>query len=471
MRRGELGMVTESYDGEMRNAGPNADQVRYALWLLLVIYTLNFMDRQIIAILAEPIKVELDLTDTQLGLLGGIAFAFFYTVLGIPIARLAERGNRVRIISIAVIVWSFFTAVCGMVQNFTQLLVARIGVGVGEAGCTPPAHSLIADYVPPERRASALAFYSTGVPIGAALGYVVGAYIAAHFGWRSAFLAVGLPGIAVGLLAWLTLKEPRQSAPPEIRSQPISGSTSFAMTLKVLLRQRSYVYGVMGAAAITFLGYGQTYFLPSFLTRVHEMELAERGLALALMTFIAGVSGTLIGGRIADHFASRDVRAYMIIPAIAVAAGIPFFLFAMQVSSATGAIVLVGMQTLLNCLWYGPIYAAIQGLVAPGNRATAVAVMLFVINLFGLGLGPSLVGFASDVLASANFADLSGGLAFAKHCSDTISEIWANHCVQAQGEGLRQALMATNVFGLLGFAAFVMGARSLTSDLEAAHAR
>ena len=184
--------------------------VRYALWLLLIIYTLNFVDRQIVGILAGPIKTELGISDTQIGLLTGIAFAFFYTLLGIPIARLAENNNRANIIGTAVIVWSAFTALSGIAQNFTQLFLARIGVGVGEAGCTPPAHALISDYVTPEKRASAIAFYSLGVPIGTAAGFLIGAQLGATYGWRVAFLAVGLPGVLLGLLAMFTLKEPRK---------------------------------------------------------------------------------------------------------------------------------------------------------------------------------------------------------------------------------------------------------------------
>lgn len=444
--------------------------VRYALWLLLLIFTLNFMDRQIVAILAEPIKTELRLSDAQIGLLGGLAFAFFFTVLGIPIARYAEHGNRVRIISVAVIVWSGFTAVCGVAQNFAQLLLARIGVGIGEAGCTPPAHSLIADYVPAERRASALAFYSTGIPIGAALGYVLGASIATHFGWRAAFLAVGVPGVLVGVIAWLTLKEPRtarRGVTGGVLPETPVASGSFASALGALLSRPSYGYAVAGAAAISFLGYGQTYFLPSFLTRVHDMGLSERGIVLAAMTFVSGVAGTLIGGRIADRYGMRDPRAYMVIPGIAIGAGIPVFLLAMIAETAWAAVALIGVQTLLNCLWYGPVYAAIQGMVLPGHRATAVAVMLFVINMFGLGLGPFLVGFASDWFAAAHFDAVSGGFTMADQCVRSAAGA-PDLCAVAQAEGLRQALMATNIIGAFGLIAFFLGARTIALDMRSA---
>ncbi|MFN8732103.1 MAG: spinster family MFS transporter, partial [Hyphomonadaceae bacterium] len=263
--------------------------VRYALWVLLIIYTLNFVDRQIVAILAGPIKKDLGISDGQLGMLIGLAFAFFYTILGIPIARYAERGNRPGIIATAVIVWSGFTALCGLAQNFTQLLLARIGVGVGEAGCTPPAHSLISDYVPAEKRASAIAFYSLGVPVGTAMGYIVGAWIAQHYGWRVAFFAVGIPGIIIGLIAFATLKEPRKLG--LVKLGAAGSAPSLAQTARELTARKSYWYAVGAATTISFLGYGHAAFLPIFFARVHGMPLGDIGTAMALMTFFAGVAG------------------------------------------------------------------------------------------------------------------------------------------------------------------------------------
>jgi MFS family permease len=440
--------------------------VRYALWMLLIIYTLNFVDRQIVAILAEPIKRELGLTDGQLGMLGGIAFAFFYTFLGIPIARLAERGDRVRIISIAVVVWSGFTAVSGAAQNFVQLLLARIGVGVGEAGCTPPAHSLISDYAPPEKRASALAFYSLGVPVGSALGFIVGAFIAQTWGWRAAFFAVGLPGVILGVVAWLTLKEPRKLG---LVAPPAPGaSMSFKEALKELGQRKSYWHAVAAATTISFLGYGHAYFLPSFLTRVHDMGLFERGAALAVMTFVSGVVGTLIGGRIADQAARKDTRAYMSVPLIAFICGAPFFWAGMFVEGATAAILLLAVPTLLNSLWYGPVYAAVQGLVMPRTRATAVAIMLFVVNMVGLGAGPTAIGFFSDVFAAREFASLApAGADYAAFCAKGAATAADALCKTAQAEGIRWSLLATSSVGILVVVFFWMGRKTIREDLAA----
>jgi MFS family permease len=420
----------------------------YALSLLLGIYTLNFLDRQIVNILAEPIKQELGLQDWQLGMLTGLSFALFYTVLGLPIARLAERGNRVAIISVAVAVWSAFTVACGLAQSFTQLLLARIGVGVGEAGCTPPAHSLITDYTPKEKRASALAFYSMGVPIGSLLGLAMGAVIADQFGWRVAFLVAGLPGLLLAAVAWFTLKEPRKAA---AAASTVGAETapSFGEALRELRSKKTFWRVAMAAALISFIGYAHVAFFGSFFLRVHGpalegladrvggalgMELGALGFlgpALGLMIGLSGALGTWLGGQIADRAAQKDIRAYMSVPALAVLAGLPFFVAAMLVADPLWALLLLVLPTLFNSLWYGPVYAAVQGMVQPRTRATAVAVLLFVVNLIGLGLGPLLVGLLSDALAvSMGPAD---GLRWAIILSGLIGVLVAGFFWSARG--------------------------------------
>jgi predicted MFS family arabinose efflux permease len=446
--------------------GLTDSSVRYGLWLLLVIYTLNFVDRQIVAVLGEDIKRDLGLTDTQLGLLGGLAFALFYTFLGIPIARIAERGNRVGIISAALVVWSGFTALCGTATSFWQILLYRFGVGVGEAGCTPPAHSLISDYVKPEKRASALALYSMGVPIGTFGGFAIGAIIAANYGWRAAFFMVGLPGVLLGILAFFTLKEPRKlglSLPPTVK-------THFGEALKELRAIPSYWFAVLGATVVSFLGYGHAYFLQAFLARVHGMELQERGVAFAFMVLIAGVLGTWAGGKIADSYAKKDARAYVILPAIAFALGTPFFLAAMfwPVAPGSGYIVLLwlAIPTAMNSVWYGPVYAAIQGLVKPHTRATAVAVMFFILNLIALGLGPTTIGYFSDVFAAQHFGAATAA-AFEAACPPGGAEA---ACLAAQAEGIRLSLLVTSGVIIIGLLCFWMSSRTIRADLARAQA-
>jgi predicted MFS family arabinose efflux permease len=417
--------------------------VRYAMWMLLFIYTLNFLDRQIVNILAEPIKQDLGLSDTQLGLLTGLAFAVVYTVLGIPIARYADKftTNRVGVIAVALAVWSGFTALCGLAGNFVHLLLARIGVGIGEAGCTPPAHSLITDKAPPDKRASALAFYSMGVPLGSLLGMALGGVMADVLGWRWAFILVGLPGVILAVIAWMTIKEPRRLGlvPP-----PAPGVTQigFKGALAELGKRRTYWLVCLGAAVISFLGYGQIAFFGSFYARVHGMQIGEIGLLLGLMIGSAGVLGTWIGGQIADAAAKRDTRAYMTVPAVALIAGGPFFIAAMLVNNPYLSMALLAIPTALNSLWYGPVYAAIQSLAGPRLRATAVAIMLFIVNMIGLGLGPLTIGAVSDYFATG------AGMGAA--------------------EGLRQAILWTGLFGLIPVVLFFVGRATIRDDLKAA---
>jgi predicted MFS family arabinose efflux permease len=442
--------------------------VRYALIMLLVIYTLNFVDRGIINILAGPIKDDLGISDKALGLLMGIGFAFFYTVLGLPIARFAESANRAKIISVSVVIWSAFTALSGLAQNYWHLLAARIGVGIGEAGCTPPAHSLISDYVPAEKRASAIAFYSLGVPIGSAMGLIIGATIADAFGWRWAFAAVGLPGILVGVIAYFTLKEPRVLG---LVTQHKAGSgPSLLATAKELTNRKSYWYVVGAATMISFLSYGKSAFIPVMLSRVHGLSLTEIGTFLALSGIVAGVFGTMIGGFIADRAAKTDVRAYMTIPMIAFIISVPFFLWAMFADNAYFAMALLTVPSLLNSIWYGPVYASIQGLVGPQSRATAVALMLFVLNMIGLGVGPFTVGYLSDILTAETFSqnfgltvDSAGD--YATYCAKGAVTASNAACKVAAAEGLRLSLAWHSILGVLVVLFFILARKTLKQDM------
>ena len=383
---------------------------RYALSVLLVIYILNFLDRQIVAILAEPIKNELHLADWQLGVMTGLAFALFYTVLGIPIARYAETGHRPRIIAAAAGLWSLFTIACGFAQNFVQLVACRIGVGIGEAGCTPPAHSLITDYTPREKRASALAFYALGTPLGGLLGLALGGLIADAYGWRTAFLFAGLPGLLMAVVAWTTLREPRRQLHTDMAALKAS-RPDFRTAMAEIRGKRSFWLIAFAAAIKAFIGYGAASFLAPFFFRNHGAELAQiaggfglgvtgfLGVALGIVLGLTGAVGTWMGGWLADKYGARDLRAYVSIPAISTLLGIPFYIAGLLVDSAVLALILFAFPPILNTLWYGPGYAAVQGLVQPQTRATATAVLLFIINLIGLGLGPLGVGAVSDFIS------------------------------------------------------------------------
>jgi MFS transporter, Spinster family, sphingosine-1-phosphate transporter len=411
----------------------------YVLGMLVVVYVFNFLDRQIVTILAEPIKNDLGLNDTQIGLMTGLAFAIFYTVLGIPIARLADRANRVSIISAALVIWSGMTALCGMAQNFAQILAARIGVGVGEAGCSPPAHSLIADYFPPEKRASALSIYALGIPIGSILGLLAGGWIAELYGWRTAFFVVGIPGIALAVLVKLSIREPlRGMSDVAARQTPTGEQPSLGETLKTLLSNKTMLHLAMGGALTSFVGYGLGQWMPAFFMRVHAMGIAETATYFGLVLGVASAIGTVLGGTIADKLASRDRRNYAWLPAGGVLIAFPFYVVAMLNDNPYIAIAILVAPSLLNSLWLGPAFGTIQNLAPMRMRALASAVMLFVLNIIGLGLGPFLVGVLSDLLSGTFGQD---SLRYAILIA-TFAYFWAGAHFLLAGRTIRQDLDA-----------------------------
>jgi predicted MFS family arabinose efflux permease len=405
------------------DAPPSASPItgvkhRYILLMLLGAYTLSFLDRQVVTILAESIKKDLRITNLELGMLTGLAFAIFYTFLGIPIARLAERRSRPLIIAIAMTLWSGFTVLSGLATSFAVMALARLGVGFGEAGCNPCAHSMIADITPPEKRASALAFYSLGVPIGSMLGLILGGVIADAYGWRFAFFVAGAPGLLLAAIIALTIKEPRSQIAAHIQARALS-SPSFTQTLKELQAKRTFWLIAVAAGLLAFVGYGHAAFGVPFFLRVHGKEVAALahsfglgpqgflGIASALTAGIGGLVGTWLGGFLADRAAARDKRAYMTVPAIAGLLSLPFVFAIYLVENPALALAIGFIPALLNTLWYGPVYATAQSVVAPQSRATTAAILLFVLNLIGLGLGPMSVGALNDLLA-ASFGEVEG---------------------------------------------------------------
>ena len=381
---------------------------RAAVSLLLVLFALSFLDRQIINILAEPIKAELDLADWQIGLMSGLAFAVLYTLAGSPIARLADRAHRPRIIGVAVVLWSLFTASCGFVGSFVQLLAARVGVGIGEAGLTPPATSLIMDYAPPEKRASTLAHYHMGVPLGSLLGLALGGLLFDWVGWRHAFLIVGAPGVLMGVAAMLILREPRSRGGAVVATQ--DRRPGYGDTFRALARIRSYRLFVLATAFQAFVSYGQAPFVASFFFRQHGAQLADMaasvglqragflGLALGLAHGVAGLLGVWLGGQLADRIARGDVRHYGTVPSMAALLTIPTFIIAIITPDAGFALLLLAVPSLFNAMWFGPVHTTQQSVVPKEMRATATAVLLLILNLIGLGLGPLAVGLLSDWL-------------------------------------------------------------------------
>ncbi len=426
----------------------------YVLFILVVVYTFNFIDRQIIGILAVPIKEELMLSDTQLSLMGGLAFALFYTFLGIPIAWLADRKSRTWIMTIALTLWSAMTAACGLVQNFTQLFLVRIGVGVGEAGGVAPAYSLIADYFPPHQRARALSIYSFGIPLGGALGIILGGVLTTLVGWRVAFIAVGVLGLLIAPIFRLTMREPKrgQFDGADAAVEPVAISE----VVRTLMRKPSFWGLSLGAASSSMMGYGLIFWLPSFFVRsfgealpgfFHWMPsflLPEAPSALLYASYfygtillVGGLAGIWLGGVLADRFGAGSKSAYALIPAFAFLATIPFFVFGVLTNSLIAVFFLFMIITALSLVWLGPVLSAFQHLVTPNMRATASAIFLFINNLIGIGLGNLVIGALSDSL-QASYGD----------------------------ESLRYAILVGTVFYVIAAVLFIRTAPRLSADWE-----
>ncbi len=379
----------------------------YVLGLLTVVYTFNFIDRQVLAILAPYIQAEMKFTDSQLGLLGGPAFAVVYSTLALPIAWLADRVSRTSIIATSLAIWSGFTALCGMATGFTFLFGARMGVGVGEAGGVAPSYSLVADYFPKAQRARALAVYSFGVSIGTGLGYLFGGLLAAAIDWRAAFIVIGLAGVLLAPLLKLTVKDPERGrydreAPPEgviATPAPAQKPASFGEVWAILLKKPSFWFLAFGAACSSVYGYGAAFWLPTFFQRSLGMEGAERAWYMAGIAFFGGTAGIWLGGWLADKL-GRGVKraAYPLVPAIGFLIAVPLFFVAMNTEDKTLAFFLFLIPQALSLAWLGPVVTAVQHLVPSHMRSTASASFLLINNLVGIGLGIYLLGAVSEYL-------------------------------------------------------------------------
>ena len=369
------------------------------LLLLLLAYIFNFLDRQIVSILKIPIKAELGLTDTQLGLMGGIAFASVYSTLAIPIARYADRsGRRARVIGISAAVWSLFTALCGLVGNFWQLFAARMGVGVGEAGGVAPSYALIAQHFPPSRRARALAVFSLGIPIGSALGLFFGGWLAETIDWRTAFVIIGLAGLPVGWLIATRVPE----APAEAPVAPLADDTPrFLEVASELARKPSFWLLSFGAASCSTAGYGLGFWLPSYFSESLGLSLGSIGSFFGTIVLIGGSAGIFLGGALADKLGGSRPYAYPLTPAVAFLFAAPIYAAAMSVESLTAAWALFTVAYALSLTWLGPIVNAVQSLVDPPRRATASASFLLINNLIGIGFGTFIFGYLADLLRPA----------------------------------------------------------------------
>jgi predicted MFS family arabinose efflux permease len=459
----------------------SAGYKRLVALLLMAAYTFNSMDRTVVSIVASSIKSDLKLTDTQLGLLGGTAFAVLYALGGIPIARLAERVSRVNIITVALIVWSGLTALCGTAATFPQLLLIRVGVGVAEAGCSPPAHSLISDYYEPTRRASALSVYSCGISLGYILAALVGGAVAQRLGWRWACVAVGLPGVATALLIKALVREPPRGGSDAAVGSPGAAARSpdaaahatatapFSIRRELrelravaaaLLLDRPILHMVLGVTLGGFGAYGFYAFLPVYLDRAFALGYAKIGVIAALTGGLAVGLGIIAGGFVADTLARRSARWYALVPALGGVVSLPLFAFAVTADHwkpAAWALAAAGF------FWYaslGPTFGTVQNVIEPRRRATATALLYIALSMLALGLGPLFTGWVIDRSAAGA---CPGG--FAVPGAGAVAEL---ACRTSLALATRRGLLLTLVFFGWATLHYFLAAAGLARSLAAA---
>jgi MFS family permease len=381
---------------QSRAAAPPSPQRYYVLAILTVVYALNFLDRTIFNVLIEPIKKEFALTDTTMGLLAGFGFVLFYSLLGIPIARLADRVNRRNIVALAFAFWSAMTFLCGLASNVTTLALARIGVGIGESAGTPASQALLADLFDKNERPRALGIYAIGTYLGVFLGYFIGGWVNQHYGWRTAFFSAGLPGIALAALLWLTIAEPKRGAMAEsFVPEPLGP------TLRFLATQPSFVIVLIGFCLTSYTNYATAAWIPPFLARVHHLSSAEIGTYAGTFKGLCGIAGTLVGGLVVGQISQRDDRWKLWAPAIMSGLAGPVFALCMLTPSFVTMIAALAATSFLVGFHLGPIFAIAQTVARPSMRALASALVLLTATCFGQGFGPLAVGIINDALKDA----------------------------------------------------------------------
>ncbi|HEY2177782.1 MAG TPA: MFS transporter [Caulobacteraceae bacterium] len=471
---------------------------RIVVAFLLAAYTFNFIDRTIVAIIGQAIKVDLKLTDTELGLLGGLAFAILYTLLGVPIARLAERRSRVAIISASLVVWSGFTVACGFAANFVSLLIMRVGVGIGEAGCSPPSHSLISDYFEPRRRASALGLYAFGIPLGAMIGAVAGGWLAKEFGWRVAFMAVGAPGIVLAVLLKLIVREPpRGHADDNAAPAMAAPAAGLASELKEIAAVTRTLFGswpvlnmVLGVTIVSIAGYGIGQFSAPYFNRAFGLDYATVGLIFGLIGGVSTGLGTLAGGFISDWASRHGARWYALTPAIGLAIATPFYIQGYRELDWRAAAVILLIPGVFSYTYLAPTFGVVQNVVETRRRATATAVMFLFLNIIALGGGPYLCGFLIDRFAQFDFthagpmgflARLAGaiqpghGASFVAACPGGIppphaAPALAGACRSAEALATREGILMMTGFYAWGALHYLLAAFGLAERMAKADA-
>jgi MFS family permease len=484
-----------AHDGHLTGYGTPLYR-NYVLLLLMLVYTLNFIDRTLIAVVAQPIIESFQLTDSQWGLLYGPPFAIFYAVMGLPIALWADRSNRVKIITWCIVLWSVMTALCGVAAGFLTLLLFRIGVAIGEAGCTPPANSLIGDYFIARKRATALGIYSMGVTLGGVLANLFGGPIAemqgADFGawissiglgwmftgldwtniegWRIAFVVVGLPGVLVAMIVLWTIKEPPRgySDPPDAAPKP---RPHWGEAFQELKHKPSFWWMAIGASMVAFVGYGLVSFQAPFLQREHGLSVRDAAINFGAPLSLLAAVGTFLGGYITERLTRRIPTAMAWVPAIGLLLSVPAYVAAFFIEDLRVVFVLWGIAAVLHYSYLGAQYNIGQGVVSNRSRATAIAVLLILVSLIGNGIGPYFVGFMSDFFMARELAssDLASQLtpALCKARDNGLGELQATVCSTANSTGLKMAMAVTVCWFIVAAACFMICARTLKRDFVA----
>lgn len=435
----------------------------WVLFLMTLTYTSSFMDRTILSVLQTPIKEELQLSDTQLGLLGGFAFALFYSTLGIPVARLAERVDRRWLIAVSLAVWSVATAASGLALGFASLFVLRVAVGVGEAGASPPAHSLITDFFAPHQRGTAFSIYSLGVSAGVLIGSIAGGYAAQAYGWRITFAIFGIPGLLLAVLIPLTIREPERGRLDTAQAKEVS-PPSLIRVLRRFAEKKALFHCAAGASVAAFGAYSILSFAAPFFVRNYQASLTEAGLFLGLMGGLSAGIGLFFSGIITDKLSQRDLRWAVWVPSIGLLLAAPGYVLGFLAPSKELAMTILLVPPMLQYLYMGPTFGLMHNMVTPRMRATATALLYLSVNLLGMGLGPTLTGFLSDRFAAANFTgqdygrQCAGGLA-----SDPALDVL---CRTASAHGVRWALIVSTGAFVWAALHYLLAARSLREDLS-----
>lgn len=463
----------------------------YILGILLTVYIFNFIDRTIINILTEPIKESFGVEDWQMGLLGGPAFAILYTFVGIPIARFSEKHHRVWIIAGSVFLWSLMTVLCGFATSFIALFIFRIGVSIGEAGCSPPANSLIADYFVPAERSTAVSVYALGIPLGGMVAYVFGGYIVGSLdgpiigallaswnwtwavnaldwqnieGWRVAFAVVGVPGLIVAAIVKLTIAEPPRgyTDPAEMQNREQVG---FREVLRILSQKPAYWHVTMGVTIASFVNYGVGQFFVSFLIRTHELSIFDASVKIAMALAVMAAIGTYMSGYLADRYAQRFPKALALIPMFALIGVIPMHVTGYLAESLWLAVPLMMVGQMLLYTYLCPLYAVPSGVVDSRMRATAVAVTLFIVNLLGYGLGPPLIGGLSTILNATFLSGLDPALTLEACKASNLTAAAQAACDTANADGLRWSMVLFKCLYLWAIFHFYMASRTIQRDM------